>query len=339
MLAAILPERKLPTYHAEAGAMTVKATMAGMAGMDSPYPPGGHVETSTFLEQTVKLAQTTTMPEAALRRLQTLWQSMFAAGQPTNDMLLREALNFLDKVVIQPHVDTAEWLRGQALTLGALSWRFNAIQLDVDYGIPPDHLFPERTADSGYGGSASVFWADVIQARRLLRYQSMIAVAHPDTVDVIISNSANTLRVIDQTDRVITVQRYVGTTEQLDSDARYRLSIYLHGLEGDVIDPASPTEVNAVPFFPTGYVSFIANSGYNRSYRVGMGSTIDPAADMALGYTHIAPTVEGNGLPGRWADLGTPDERPWELRGRGVSNVLPVIENPDKLVVLHTEMP
>jgi hypothetical protein len=70
-----------------------------------------------------------------------------------------------------------------------------------------------------------------------------------------------------------------------------------------------------------------------------MGSTIDPAADMALGYTHIAPTVEGNGLPGRWADLGTPDERPWELRGRGVSNVLPVIENPDKLVVLHTEMP
>jgi len=48
--------------------------------------------------------------------------------------------------------------------------------------------------------------------------------------------------------------------------------------------------------------------------------------------------VEGNGQPGRWARVYTPQDEPWQLKGQGVTNGLPVIENPEKLAVISTEM-
>jgi hypothetical protein len=56
LFATFLPERPKPTYTAKAGAMTIRPTMAGLVGMDSPYPPSAIVDASTFVEQIAKLA-------------------------------------------------------------------------------------------------------------------------------------------------------------------------------------------------------------------------------------------------------------------------------------------
>src|SRR6185436_2771739 len=105
--------------------MIVRTTMAGLVGMDSPYPPGGTVELSSFLENSAKIATTNTLTEGALRQLQAMMRQMQFDGTLSNDFLAQEALNFLQKVVIQALMDTDEWLRGQALVYGLLNWTFN----------------------------------------------------------------------------------------------------------------------------------------------------------------------------------------------------------------------
>jgi hypothetical protein len=82
---------------------------------------------------------------------------------------------------------------------------------------------------------------------------------------------------------------------------------------------------------------FIGNNT-RRGYRVGEGSTPNPDAERALGYTHVGPTVENNGLVGRWAQVFRPQERRWQLVGQAVSNILPVVENPELIAVASTDL-
>lgn len=334
----LLPERNELSYFAESAEMTIKATMVGMVGMDSPYPPGGAVESSKFLEQTVKVAQTVVMPEAALRRLQAIWRNLVLNSLPTNRMLVEEALNFLSKVIVQPHLDTAEWLRGQALTTGAIDWTFNGIHLAVNYGVPAGNLFAEQTAAKGYGGTASEFWADIQKGRKLLRYGKITAMAHPDTIDLILGNPVNNITLMGDSGGKFVFHMHDGTLRQPVSDTRYRIELFAHGLEGSVLDPSDLSTVDGVPFLAPGYIVMAVESGGDRVYKVGQGGTDDATLAQALGYTHLAPTVEGDGRPGRWSDIDVPADRPWQLRGRGVTNLLPVIEQPKNLVVLKTAM-
>jgi len=124
-----LPERNMMDYNVDASNMIVRTTMAGLVGMDSPYPPGGVVEVSSFLEKSAQLAISNTLTEGALRQLQALMRQMQVDGTLSNDFLQREALNFLQKVIIQALLDTDEWLRGQALVYGLINWTFNQKQL------------------------------------------------------------------------------------------------------------------------------------------------------------------------------------------------------------------
>ena len=76
------------------------------------------------------------------------------------------------------------------------------------------------------------------------------------------------------------------------------------------------------------------NSG--TSYVVGAGAT--QPIENRLGYTHLGPTVEGGGTPGRWAEVYVPEAAPWSFAGRGAANILPVIEAPEKIVIMTTDM-
>jgi hypothetical protein len=341
LFATLLPEKPDYDYHVESGYMTVRTTMAGLVGMDSPYPPGGQVETSAFSENTAKIANQVMLPEYTMRKLQAMLMQLQLSGQPTVQAIQAEALNFLNKVVVQAHMDTAEWLRAQALTTGAIAWAFNGKTLAVDYGIPVGNKLTVRTKSSNdaYGGSASKFWTDVREAKRLLKYDVRAVIAHPTTIDEILYNDVNKLQVLSNAGSVITVQRLIvdGSSTRVSTDARDTLTIIPYATEGEVLDTGTPGQTQKIPFMPVGKLLFVANN-VRSGYRVGEGSTLDPAADLALGYTHIAPTVEGGGSPGRWADLFTPQDRPWQLVGRGVTNLLPVIEAPDKIVIATTEM-
>lgn len=339
LFATLLPERPMPTYDAKSGTMTVRSTMAGMVGMDSKFPPSGIVEASTFSEGTAKIANEVTLPEAAIRELQQLLMAVRAGGGVSVDMTA-EALNFLDKVVLQPHMDTAEWLRAQALVTGAISWTFNKKVLSVDYGVPAANLLTNRTGNDAYDGSASKFWTDIRALQSALRYNVRAFIAHPDTIDVILANTVNSLAVVSQSGNVWTFRRYVSINSQnvFSSDSRDTVSIIAYDKEGEVYDAANDGTTVKIPFMPTGKILAVGNNT-DSGYRVGQGSTPDPLDQLALGYTHIAPTVEGGGVPGRWADLKVPDDMPMQLRGRAVSNLLPVIEAPAKIAVASTDMP
>jgi hypothetical protein len=338
LFATLLPEMEKPSYYVDSGTMTIRATMAGLVGMDSPYPPGGMAEMSTFLEQTAKMAIDVPLHERTLRTLQELLTQVMLSGGSTKEALSTEALNFFQKVVIQAMLDRSEWLRGQALVNGEIDWSFNGIDLVVDYGIPSANMLTNRTGNDAYGGSASKFWTDMRAAQRLLRYNVRAAIAHSDTINEIVDNTVNEALILQQSVGGMTIRRYkdlAGNTVP-SPDARETITLLAYDEEGEILDTANPGMTVTVPFMPTGRVLFVGNN--NRSgYRVGQGSTDDPTEDLALGYTHIAPTVEG-GAPGRWGRLFTPEGQPWQLRGQGAQNLLPVIEAPAKLVVASTDM-
>lgn len=337
LFATLLPEQRRTSYSVHTGHMVVRATMAGMVGMDAPYPPGGQVDVSRFLQESAKFAIDVGLPEYALRHLQDMMTRLALGGGNTNAAMAEEALNFFDKVVVQSHLDLMEWLRGQALTTGEIDWTFNKKSLVVDYGLPAGNILTPRTGNDAYGGSTSKFWTDVQAARKQLRYNLVAAIAHPDTIDAIVLNSANALRVIDQDDAgSFTVRQYVGNTEVLNPDERFQLKLIAYSQEGEIIHPTTGL-ATVVPFMPTGKIIFVGRNS-RTGYRVGEGSTDDPQNSLALGYTHIAPTVEGGGAPGRWGRVFTPEERPWELRGQAVTNGLPVIEIPKKLVIAETTL-
>lgn len=337
LLDTLLPERPDYDYTIGSGSMTVRSTMAGLAAMDSPYPPAGLVSAATFTENTLKVASETTLGEAAIRRMQQMLRDLAINNQPTTQVIQTEALNFMDKVVRQAHLDTAEWMRGQALAYGVLQWSFNNVTVNVDYGVPSANKLATRTGNDAYGGSASKFWADIVTARRLLRNNVRAFILHPNTLDAIRFNAANDMVVIAETANSVTFRKK-GTTVDgavafLSQDSADAVTLVSYGLEGEIYDTANPGQTLRVPMIPVGKIIAVGNNQGTR-YVVGAGST-DPI-ENALGYTHIAPTVEGGGRPGRWGEMFTPE--PWSFGGRGVTNLLPVIEAPEKIVILTTEV-
>jgi hypothetical protein len=343
VLSRFLPERPSTSYYVESGTMLIRPTMAGLSGMDSPYAPVGAVDMSTFLQQTAKITSEVAFPEKALRTLQELLMRVRLAGGGGLRETVQEVLNFANAMIVQPHLDVMEWLRGQALSAGALDWTFNAKELTVDYSVPSANKLTARTGTAGYGGSASVFWSDIRAAMQLLAYDVAAIVTHIDTMNVIVANSANNVLVTQQDFISPGVQRWriqrretIGGNTVPSSDARDSIEVIAYGLEGEVINPADPDSTVKVPFYPRGKVSLIGNARPT-GYVVGAGSQLPEQG--ALGYTHLGPTVEGNGRAGRWARVYTPEGRPWSLVGQGVQNALPVIEWPQQLVILTTEMP
>ena len=337
----VLPERNRPSYVVRSGTLEVRPTMAGAVGMDSPYPAGGTISASRFLETTAKIAIDVAIPEETTREIQE-WLASLGAAAASKEAVAEEALGFYETVILQSLIDRSEWLRGQALGYGAISWQFNGIDLAVDYGIPTANKLTERTivGTDAYHLAGSAFWTDVWEARRLLRTSSTImAMTHQDTLDAILSQSANQIQVISDNGGIFRLAKYVSMAGNtvISSDARDRIDLVVYSEEGEVLAPDSSTPTR-VPFMVPGKIVWIG-SGTNSGYRVGMGSQDSPVNALEVGYTHVAPTVEGGGRPGRWGQLFTPENAPWQLRGRAAQNLLPVIENPARVVIATTENP
>lgn len=327
LFASFLPERPMHSYEVKNGAMTVRSAMAGLVGMDAVYPPTGVVTASTFLERSAKIANQVTMSEQALRTLQEIMMYLQASNAATNERMVEEVLNFTNAVLVQPQLDVAEWLRGQALATGAISWKFNGLTLSIDYGIPAGNKLTSRSGNDAYSGSTSKFWDDVRSQGKLLRKASRIVrIAHPDLIEDIVANSVNAVRVISEDASQVTLQRMIAQngTNTPSSDARDSVQFIKYGLEAEVIVPGDTATTQKVPFMPKTKMLAIG-MGMNTGYQVGAGSRQPQAYE--LGYTHLAPTVEGSGAPGRWARVFTPENRPWQLTGESVSNILPVIDS------------
>jgi len=334
---SILPETNVQDYKVTTGDMTIRATMAGLAGESGPYAPGGQISTSKFLEETAKIANRVSLQEGNLRKLQQMVLTLQAGNSGSIDFIQSEVLNFFDKVILQGHFDTFEWLRAQALVNGNIDWTFNSKSINIDYGVPTANMLPAATGTSAYDSTASTFWADIRKSSELLRYNVRVRVAHIDTMLAIIDNVANNIEVTSDEGGVFTLRRLVGSNDRISTDSRDFVQIVTYQKEGELINPADPSSTIVVPFMPKKKILCIGRNERS-TYRVGEGTTADPKLDQALGYTHIGPTVEGGGSAGRFGRLYTPENRQWELVGEGVTNGLPVIEAPKKLSVLTTEI-
>jgi hypothetical protein len=327
-----------PGYQAQINNMTIRATMAGLAAMDSPYPPGGAIQLRTFLEESAKIANEVLLSEQAQREMQDVVRMMMMNNEPTQDYLVNAVLNFADKVIAQAHFDTFEWLRGQALATGTIDWSFNQKNLVVDYGIPAANKLTSRSGTAAYNGSASKFWDDIQSARRALRkYGAVRFLCHPDMADAVRYNTVNNAVAVEAIEAsasgiggVVLARRNADNDTFLPGvDDRVRLETYAR--EGEVPDTSTPGATVRVPFLPKNKIVAVS-AGANNFYMPGDGST--PLPVEALGYTHIAPTIEGGGRMGRWIDVYTPPHAPYEVRGRGVTNGLPVITEPERIVIL-----
>src|SRR6476661_5902932 len=167
---SILPERIVSTREVSTETMIFRSIMAGLVPMDGPYPEGMTVEGSSFNEKLLKIAIQQSFNEGAMVQLQEIIKNvqLTKGGNGSVKVLIQNFLNFVDKMLMQPHLDTAEWLRAQALLEGQISWTYNKMKVEVDYGIPAAALATNRTGNDGYGGSASKFWTDILAAKTYL---------------------------------------------------------------------------------------------------------------------------------------------------------------------------
>ncbi len=335
---AILPEENRTSYEARSGSMTIRATMAGLVGMDSNYPETGFAESEEFAKKVAKIANRSRLPEKLLRELQELlWR---LNGNGTTQAIQDTALNFLDKIIVQAHLDTMEWLRGQALFTGKIDWTFGKIRLFVDYGIPAANLLAARTGNDGWGGSNSKFWDDIRIMNRQQAAGVVTRVMHSDTKEMILANQVNQLELVseDTLTGAFEVRKYkiVGGIPILETDPRFKAAFICYNEEGEVFDQADTTKTKVIPFCPRGAILTVGK--YNgKRFVVGSGSTIPPTP-VQLGITHIAPTIEGGGVAGRWTNVYTPQNEPYAIEARGVTNGLPLIEAPNRLSVATSEM-
>lgn len=343
LLTRYLPEMTKPSYSVESGNMVIRATMAGQSGMDSPYPEGGIIEASKFLAKTSKITNQVTMPEQALRELQELMYRLEAGNSNDTVDMVEEALNFLEKLVIQPHWDTMEYLKGQIFTTGKIDWTFNNLKVNVDYEVPSGNFLPNRTGSDAYDGTSSKFWSDMRELQSILDYDVEVYLTHPDTMNLVLDNENNNIEILEQESYKYgtryRIAKLVGSSDvRRSSDTRDTISVITYGAEGELIDPNNPKQTKQVPFLTVGKIIAIATDN-QEGYVPGEGSTDSPERDRVLGYTHIGPTTEGGGQLGRWARLYTPEDYPMQLRGQGVTNGLPVVEAPKKIAVASTDMP
>jgi len=342
VLARLLPEVLHDEYYVTSGDFIVRSTMAMPTAMDSPFPESGVVETRQFSSEAFKFSNQVTLSEKSLRQIQAMSQrlTMTNGADGALRQLVTEVLNFSNKLLAQSHIDTLEWMRGQALTKGALDWKYNGIWVKVDYGIPDANKLTARTGNDKYGGSASKFWADVKAAQKLLKRNVYAFLVNPNTFEEIIGNEVNAT--VDVSGSIengdVTLQRKTGgsaTADTLERSSAFRIRLIIVRGEGEILDPANAGKTILKPFLEDGYMVAVGNNTAN-GYIVGEGST--PLPNQILGYTHLAPTTEGNGVPGRWGRVYTPEGMPWALRGQGVTVGVPVLQSPEKIVICKTDM-
>jgi hypothetical protein len=340
--ATFLPERLVNSYDVKAGAMKIVPTMAGLAGADSPYAPGGLIDVGKFLASTAKLANTVPLTEMFMRNLHQLLQAN-QADVNGDQAATYIVLNFINLLLVQAQLDRMEALRGELFTTGEIDWTFNGKNLKVTYGVPVGNILTSRTGNDRYGGTTSKFWTDYRAARALLKGQVRAVIAHPDTIDQIVSNDVN--KIITTSDNFagpVPIIKNVGTlaTGPLipSPDGRDRTTIIGYSKEGSILDPATPGETIGVPFCSTGRVVVLGNPP-PQGFGVDLGAQEEGFEDtLPLGYTHIGPTVEAKGALGRWAKVYTPDDEDWQLVGKSACNGLPVLEAPTKVVIMRTDM-
>lgn len=365
---SILPDVNMPTYDIKGGNMTITPTMLQSIPMDTPPPPMGAISSSTFFENTTKVGGSLFFTEKQQRDLLDWEMSLRQTGavqgfDPVGDLTLDPATGMgnpntingrrinavlgLNLMMEKAHWDTREYLKGKALSYGQIAgndFAFASIPLDVSYDIPTANVFTTRTGNDGYGGSSSKFWTDIRALYRILKYGTVKIYMNSNTYFAIIDQSFNNIRVVDET--VFNKYHVERRLEKVDQtkvtqniDKRDKATVNVYDRSGAVLKTTNNVhELQYIPFLDDGRI-FVTGELMYEGFTLVQGPVLDPDLDLSFGYNHIAPTVEGRGVPGIWSRIFTPEQKPYQVLAETVSNFLPAILNPKKLVLLSTELP
>lgn len=340
----ILPQQGRPTYNITGGSMRIFPTMAGQVPMDTPLPPIGAMTSEVFNENTTKIGGQMHFPEKMLRELQEWAQYQRGVGigrgmtagavlASEKERLVQNLLAF-SQLLLKSQWDTYEWLRSRAIMAGAINWTYNKLNLTVDYGTPAANILAYTGTDSFYN-TASKFWTAYRYAFTRLNAGFQLVMNY-NTYLSIVDNSVNNIVVTaEDGDRREIIKWDTSKSSPTTVDRRDRASIILYNKSGTVIDAAG--NLIALPFVADGEFAFIGEEK-PQGFELLTGSVDDPARDYQLGYTHIAPTVEG-GEAAIWSRIYTPEQKPYQVLGETASNGLPVIISPGRIVRGTTAMP
>ncbi len=350
LLVNFLPEERIADFTARSGAFKVIPVMAGLTGMDSPYTPGGTFEGTSFVEGTIKATIRTEMPEAFIREVMQMAREiqLGTVEGTTRDYLAFQFLNWLEAVGDQGLADRREYTRGLAISTGAMitaeGTGQNRKTISIDFGVPAENKPAKFTAANGFAGTTSQFLAVARQARRRLKGGLRAIIMSDDTLQMILDNPAHGFVVTAErlspqgNIRTVQVQRAVfqggqTITPAIDRDVNATLTLIGYSRTVNLrTDSGTLVETQA---FPDGVVSFVGNN--TRVARTtSQGGVVQRV--NALGYTHIAPTVEGGLAPGIFLDAFVDPKEPWQVRAHGAENFLPVLEAPSQLFIAQTDV-
>jgi hypothetical protein len=332
----VLPMQNKPDFHIAGGSMRLFVGMAAPVPMDSTPPKLGQMEASTFSEETAKFGGRIDMIEKDQRELMSNMANLSLTGASDSEvrgLLSNKALAFAS-MFPRAHWSTMEYLATRAIQDGALAIQVNGAPVNVNYGFPSGTIFTERTGTSAYNGSASVFWNDIKLVYDRLSNPRFIM--NSNTWRAIASQAFNSLDVVgDSFGMTRTFQKFRGSLERQSSDPRERMTAQIYDGSGALINYDNVGGVTNHQYIDDGKIICIGEPKPD-GFTLDLSGTDDPTNEWALGYTHIAPTVEGLGRSGLWSKVYVPEDRPMQLRGLTFGNYLPVIINPKRLVILRT---
>ncbi|CAM4238336.1 major capsid protein [Deinococcus marmoris] len=333
VLASVLPDEARATYEAKSGSFKVITTPAGETGMDSPYVPVGGIELNAFSNPIAKWTATTLMTEEMQRELQQMVINIRAGVITGNglDYIRNFIVNWLQKVIRQSFTDRYELMRAEVLTTGMLALRGGT----VDYLLPAQNKFAKRTGLQAYGGGESKLWADMRAADAIVG-STRARIMSMNMLDRIIDSAADRVAVTSEVTsaggniKTVTMRRLIGANQTLSTDARegYTLIGYRRTVTIKVGKGYAQQQV-----IPDGKIAVIGSNDVMVTMTDGTVNT-----RPGLGRTHIGPTVEGDGRPGIWLNTYTPQGRPMHAVAEGASNGLIVLDAPERLVILDSDL-
>lgn len=333
VLASVLPDEARATYEAKSGSFKVITTPAGETGMDSPYVPVGGIELNAFSNPIAKWTATTLMTEEMQRELQQMVINIRAGVITGNglDYIRNFIVNWLQKVIRQSFTDRYELMRAEVLTTGMLALRGGT----VDYLLPAGNKFAKRTGNDAYGGSTSKLWTDMRAADAIVG-NTRARIMSMNLLNRIMDSQADRVAVTSEVTsaggniKTVTIRRLIGANQTLSNDARegYTLIGYRRTVTIKVGKGYAQQQV-----IPDGKIAVIGSNDVMVTMTDGTVNT-----RPGLGRTHIGPTVEGDGRPGIWLNTYTPQGRPMHAVAEGASNGLIVLDAPERLVILDSDL-
>ncbi len=352
----VLPRENRPDWHVTGGTMTITPTLLGDVAMDSPYPPMGNMEATAFFENTSKFAGQMFFNEKQQRELITAINGLRVAGSldglsqaqimgdfdtqmnmiratgraddnTINGRRLNQVLGILASIQ-KSNWDTGEYLAGMALTEGALSYTFNDIEMNVSYDIPAANV-KDYSGNDRFDQSASKFWTFIKAAYRQL--SNPVFIWNSNSYYDVAENTVNQIEGVQIAGDTRRLVRYQENVIRQRQDDRESITTRIYDAAGAVMNPATKSIVSK-PFIKD--KRLIAIGGLNPDgIELTLGGMTDPDNSLRLGYTHVGPTVEGQGRPGIWARIYTPEGKPMQVLAETAVNMLPAILNPKRIMI------